>query len=101
MAGPKLQQTGRGCRKDRIIALLRLEKTSKIMKSNCLPSPPCLLNHVLKCHIHTVFEPLQGWGLPHCPGQPGPRPEHSFTQEIFPDLRSKPPLTQLEAMNPN
>jgi len=22
------------------------------------PTPPCLLNHVLKSHIHTVFEPL-------------------------------------------
>jgi len=44
------------------------------------PTPPCLLNHVLQCHIHTVFEPLQGWGLPHCPGQPGPTPDHSFSE---------------------
>ena len=32
------------------------------------PTPPCLLNHVLKCHIHTFSEPLQGWGLHHFPG---------------------------------
>jgi len=62
------------------------------------PTPPCLLNHVPKCHIHTVFEPLQGWGLPSCPGQPGPRPDHSFRKEIFPDLQSEPPLMQLEAI---
>jgi len=39
------------------------------------PTPPRLLNHVPKGHIHTFSEPLQGWGLPHCPGQPGPVPE--------------------------
>ena len=25
------------------------------------PAPPCLLNHVLKCHIYTFLEHLQGW----------------------------------------
>ena len=45
------------------------------------------------------FEPLQGWGLHHCPGQPFPVPDHSFSKEIFPNIRSKPPLTQqLEAI---
>ena len=62
--------------------------------------PPCLLNHVLKCHSYTVFEPLQGWGLHHCPGQPGPRPDHSFRTEIFPNIQPKPPLAQLEAFFP-
>jgi len=62
------------------------------------PTPPCLLNHVLKCHIYTVFEPLQGWGLHHCPGQPAPRPDHSCSKEIFPNIQSEPPLTQLEAI---
>jgi len=28
------------------------------------PSPPCLLNHVLKCHICTFFEHLQGDSVP-------------------------------------
>jgi len=62
------------------------------------PTPPGLLNHVPKGHIHTVFEPLQGWGLPHCPGQPGPTPDHSFSEDIFPDIQSEPPLMQLEAI---
>jgi len=44
------------------------------------------------------FEPLQGWGLPHCPGQPGPMPDHSFSEEIFLDIQSEPPLMQLEAV---
>jgi len=62
------------------------------------PTLPCLLNHVPKGHIHTVFEPLQGRGLPHCPGQPGPSPDHSSSEEIVPDIQSEPPLMQLEAI---
>jgi len=34
------------------------------------------------------FEPLQGWGLQHCLGQPGPTLDHSFSQEIFPNIQS-------------
>ena len=47
------------------------------------PSPPCLLNHVLKCQIYTVFEHLQGWWLHHFPGQPIPMLHNSFSKEIF------------------
>ena len=43
-------------------------------------------------------EPLQGWELHHLPGQPVPMPGHSFSKEIFPNIHSKPPLTQLEAI---
>ena len=46
-----------------------MEKTSKIIESNPQPTPPFLLNHVLKCPIYTFFKPLQGWGLHHLPGQ--------------------------------
>ena len=45
-----------------------------------------------------VSEPLQGWGLPHCPGQPGPTPDRSCSEEIFPNIQPEPPLTQLEAI---
>jgi len=48
-----------------------------------------------------VFEPLEGWGLPHCPGQPDPRPDRSFRKEIFPNIQSEPPLRQLEAISPS
>ena len=54
-----------------------------------LPRPP--LNPVPKCHSHTVSEPLQGWGLPHCPGQPGPTPDHSLSKEISPISNLNPP----------
>ena len=62
------------------------------------PAPPCLLNHVLKCHIYTFFEHLQRWGLHHLPGQPGPVPDHSFCEEIFPNIQSKPAPTRQEAI---
>jgi len=45
------------------------------------------------------IEPLQGWGLHHYPGQPGPMPDHSFREEMFPDIQSKPLLAQLEAIS--
>ena len=56
------------------------------------PTPPCLLNHVLKCHIYTFSEHLQGWGHLHFPGQPVPMPDHSFSKEIFLNTQSKSPL---------
>lgn len=46
--------------------LFRLEKLSELMKSNCSPAllrPPLI--YVPKCHVHTAFEHLQGWGLSH------------------------------------
>ena len=61
------------------------------------PTPLCLLNHVLKCHIYPFFEHLQGQGLHHFPGQPIPMPDKPFSKEFFPDTQSKPPLMQLEA----
>ena len=62
------------------------------------PTPPCLLNHIPNCHIYTFFEHLQGWGLHHIPGQPVPMSDHSFSKQIFPNIQSKPPLMQLEAV---
>jgi len=45
------------------------------------------------------FEPLQGWGLHHCPGQPGPMSDRSFSKELFSNIQPKPPLMQLEAIS--
>jgi len=45
------------------------------------------------------FEHLQGRWLHHLPGQPVPTLDHSFSEEIFPNIQSKPPLTQLEAIS--
>jgi len=50
------------------------------------PTPPCLLNHIPKCQVHTLFEHLQGWGLNHLPVQPIPMSDRSFSNEIFPNI---------------
>ena len=62
------------------------------------PTPPFLLQSIPKCHIYTFLKHLQGWWLSHFLGQPIPMPDHSFSKEIFPDIQSKCPLTQLEAI---
>ncbi|KAK4830127.1 LOW QUALITY PROTEIN: hypothetical protein QYF61_008554 [Mycteria americana] len=62
-----------------------------------LPSPP--LSHVPKHHIYMSFKYLQGWGHNHFPGQPVPMLDHPFGEEIFPNIQSKPPLAQLEAIS--
>jgi len=72
------------------------------LKSSCPTitlTPPCLLNHVMKCHICTFFEHLQGWD--------STTSLHSLVQcltalsveEIFPNIQSEPPLMQLEAIS--
>ena len=84
-----------------IMESLRLEKTSKIIKSNhqpntTMPDKPC----PELPHPHGFFfQHLQGWGLHHCPGHPGPMPDRSFRKEIFPNIESKRSLTQLEAIS--
>ncbi|KAK4830604.1 LOW QUALITY PROTEIN: hypothetical protein QYF61_012030 [Mycteria americana] len=44
------------------------------------------------------FELLQEWRLHHLSGQPVPMLDHPFSTEIFPNIQSKPLLTQLEAI---
>jgi len=56
-------------------------------------------NHVSQCHIHTVFEHLQGQWLHHLPGQPIPIHHHSFSEEIFLHIQSELPVVQLEAIH--
>jgi len=75
------------------IESLRLEKTSKIIKSN---HQPTTTTPVKLC---PEVPHLQGWGLPHCPGQPVPMSDHSSSKEIFLNIQSKPPLMQLEAIS--
>ena len=71
----------------RILESSRLEKRPLRSSSpTANPTPPCLLNHVPKCHIYTFFEHLQGWWLNHFPGQPVLVPDHSFSKEIFPNI---------------
>ncbi|KFQ29592.1 Tripeptidyl-peptidase 1, partial [Merops nubicus] len=60
------------------------------------PSP---LTHVLHHHISTVWKPLQGWGLHHCPGQPGTALDNPQGQEIVPQGQPQPPLVPCEAIS--
>ncbi|KAK4831485.1 hypothetical protein QYF61_017986 [Mycteria americana] len=62
-----------------------------------LPSPP--LHHVPKHLIQTSFKYLQGWRLHHFPGQPVPMLDNPLGEEKFPNIQSKPPLAQLEAIS--
>ncbi|KAK4810660.1 hypothetical protein QYF61_007460 [Mycteria americana] len=62
-----------------------------------LPRPP--LYHVHKHLIQTSFKYFQGWPLNHFPGQPVPRLDNPFSEEKFPNIQSKPPLMQLEAIS--
>ncbi|KAK4829773.1 hypothetical protein QYF61_006572 [Mycteria americana] len=62
-----------------------------------LPRPP--LHHVPKHLIQTSFKYLQGWRLNHFPGQPVPMLDNPFSEEKFPNIQSKPPLAQLEAIS--
>ncbi|KAK4807092.1 hypothetical protein QYF61_018433 [Mycteria americana] len=62
-----------------------------------LPRPP--LHHVPKHLIQTSFKYLHGWRLNHFPGQPVPMLDNPFSEEKFPNIQSKPPLAQLEAIS--
>ncbi|KAK4831037.1 hypothetical protein QYF61_014969, partial [Mycteria americana] len=62
-----------------------------------LPRPPPY--HVPKHLIQTSFKYLQGWRLNHFPGQPVPMLDNPFSEEKFPNIQSKPPLVQLEAIS--
>ncbi|KAK4815879.1 hypothetical protein QYF61_009930 [Mycteria americana] len=62
-----------------------------------LPKPP--LHHVSKHLIQTSFKYLQGWRLNHFPGQPVPMLDNPLGEEKFPNIQSKPPLAQLEAIS--
>ncbi|KAK4831678.1 hypothetical protein QYF61_018675 [Mycteria americana] len=44
-------------------------------------------------------KPSLGWRLNHFPGQPVPMLENPFSEEKFPNIQSKPPLVQLEAIS--
>ncbi|KAK4811170.1 hypothetical protein QYF61_019801 [Mycteria americana] len=43
--------------------------------------------------------PKTGWRLNHFPGQPVPMLDNPFSEEKFPNIQSKPPLGQLEAIS--
>ncbi|KAK4822567.1 LOW QUALITY PROTEIN: hypothetical protein QYF61_016136 [Mycteria americana] len=62
-----------------------------------LPTPP--LHHVPQHLIQVSFKYFQGWRLNHFPGQPVPMLDNPFSEVKFPNIQSKPPLAQLEAIS--
>lgn len=79
---------------------LRLENSSKITSPTiplALLSPP--LAHLPRCHIQTVFEYFQGWGLHHCPEQPVPVPDYPFCGGISSNILPRPLLVQLKVIS--
>ena len=57
----------------------------------------CLLENCNSSDIHSTS--VAGKGLKDLPGQPVPMLHHPFSEEIFPNIQSKPPLVQLEAVS--
>ncbi|KAK4832796.1 hypothetical protein QYF61_025664 [Mycteria americana] len=49
--------------------------------------------------VITACERKKGWRLNHFPGQPVPMLDNPFSKEIVPNIQSKPPLVQLEAIS--
>ncbi|KAK4829966.1 hypothetical protein QYF61_008097 [Mycteria americana] len=80
--------------KNRIIESFRLEKTFKIIESNH-HHYTMSLSTSSKCLLNTS----KGWRLNHFPGQPVPMLDNPFSEEKFPNIQSKPPLAQLEAIS--
>ena len=61
-------------------------------------TPPCLLNHVPRCHIYTFFKHLRGRGLHHLPGQPVPTSEFLLSRDwiLLPAAASIIPGSQIQ-----
>ncbi|KAK4816338.1 hypothetical protein QYF61_015652 [Mycteria americana] len=66
--------------------------------------------HILIQSMHLAFsaarakqpqvpQQLLGWRLNHFPGQPVPMLDNPFSEVKFPNIQSKPPLVQLEAIS--
>ncbi|KAK4814133.1 hypothetical protein QYF61_009052 [Mycteria americana] len=49
--------------------------------------------------LRAVYNTYMGWRLNHFPGQPVPMLDNPLGEEKFPNIQSKPPLAQLEAIS--
>ncbi|KAK4813970.1 hypothetical protein QYF61_003704 [Mycteria americana] len=75
-------------------------------RTRCLPCPEA---QEQPSHIHAdpmdsyqlnhLFIQPEGWRLNHFPGQPVPMLDNPLGEEKFPNIQSKPPLAQLEAIS--
>ncbi|KAK4807037.1 hypothetical protein QYF61_018378 [Mycteria americana] len=79
------------------------------LTATCIPHPPALLRGeaVEKSGAELSLGRREGWGercfkgwrLNHFPGQPVPMLDNPFSEVKFPNIQSKPPLAQLEAIS--
>ncbi|KAK4824612.1 hypothetical protein QYF61_016881 [Mycteria americana] len=64
------------------------------------PHNPQYRDHCTESNlIQTTFKYLQGWRLNQFPGQPVPMLDNAFSEVKFPNIQSKPPLVQPEAIS--
>ena len=82
----------------RRVESVRLEKTSEIMKSNCHPNPPLPAKPCPQSATSTrVLNPSRD-GDPTTALGSLVQCFTTLSKEIFPNIQSKPPLMELEAM---
>ncbi|KAK4808831.1 hypothetical protein QYF61_001339 [Mycteria americana] len=86
--GPALEERGQGGIQDAGVAGCAAEDAS----APCSGLSPAWIQVALG-------DGVMGWRLHHCPGQPVPMLDNPFSEEIFPNIQSKPPLPQLEAIS--
>jgi len=80
----------------RMTESLRLEKTSKIIKSNDQPNTTMSAKPCPEVQYLHIILTSPGMVTPPLPWAASSNADHSFRKEIFPNIQSKPPLTQLE-----
>ncbi|KAK4813420.1 hypothetical protein QYF61_004989 [Mycteria americana] len=85
------------CESQSCIGWKRPLRSSSPTVNLTLPRPP--LHPIPKHLIQTSFKYFQGWQLNHFPGQPVPMLDNPFSEVKFPNIQSKPPLAQLEAIS--
>lgn len=80
----------------RIMEYPELKGATRIIKSD--PSPaqehPQESHHGLESTVHTQ----KPWCCDHYPVEPVPETRHPLGEECFPDIQTKPPLTQVQAI---
>ncbi|KAK4809954.1 hypothetical protein QYF61_002911 [Mycteria americana] len=71
------------------------------MVRQAVPLQPMEVNGGTDIHLQPMEDPTleQGWRLNHFPGQPVPVLDNPLGEEKFPNIQSKPPLAQLEAIS--
>ncbi|XP_051631385.1 uncharacterized protein LOC127464952 isoform X2 [Manacus candei] len=62
---------------------LRLERSSQVITPTLCPTPTLSPAQSTECHLQSLLGHLQGWGLPHLPGQPLPMFNSPFQEEKF------------------